>query len=119
MVARFVRDEEAVGSNPATPTARLQVRGMLVRRGTDLAAGKYSNGPPGSVARGVCTDLVDRNGPRKTQFTGGGAERLLRLGLLTRDRLANPTSDVDWTSRRPARTAASIRRSALTMPSRR
>jgi hypothetical protein len=29
LVARFVRDEEAVGSNPATPTANPQVRGGL------------------------------------------------------------------------------------------
>ena len=28
LVARFVRDEEVVGSNPATPTAFLQVTGL-------------------------------------------------------------------------------------------
>ena len=31
LVARFVRDEEAVGSNPATPTEMDQIRGHFVR----------------------------------------------------------------------------------------
>ncbi len=30
MAARFVRDEEVVGSNPATPTEKYQVRGLIV-----------------------------------------------------------------------------------------
>ncbi len=30
MAARFVRDEEAAGSNPATPTKKLQVNGPSV-----------------------------------------------------------------------------------------
>ena len=29
MAARFVRDEEVVGSNPATPTVKYQVRGLI------------------------------------------------------------------------------------------
>jgi hypothetical protein len=31
LVARFVRDEEAVGSNPATPTQKPQVKGQFLR----------------------------------------------------------------------------------------
>ena len=33
MAARFVRDEEAAGSNPATPTEKFQVDGMIAKRG--------------------------------------------------------------------------------------
>ena len=29
MAARFVRDEEVVGSNPATPTVEYQFRGLI------------------------------------------------------------------------------------------
>ena len=29
LAARFVRDEEVVGSNPATPTEKYQVRGLI------------------------------------------------------------------------------------------
>jgi hypothetical protein len=30
---RPVRDEEAAGSNPATPTGKFQVNGMIAKRG--------------------------------------------------------------------------------------
>ena len=33
LAARFVRDEEAAGSNPATPTEKFQVDGMIAKRG--------------------------------------------------------------------------------------
>jgi hypothetical protein len=33
LVARFVRDEEVVGSNPATPTEKVQVNGLLADHG--------------------------------------------------------------------------------------
>src|SRR6201988_1655534 len=33
LVARFVRDEEVVGSNPATPTALVQVKALTWRSG--------------------------------------------------------------------------------------
>src|ERR1039457_574883 len=33
LAARFVRDEEAAGSNPATPTRKYQVDGMITRHG--------------------------------------------------------------------------------------
>src|SRR5205814_1644910 len=32
-VARWVRDEEAAGSNPANPTEKFQVDGMIAKRG--------------------------------------------------------------------------------------
>ena len=32
MAARFVRDEEVVGSNPATPTVKHQVKGLILAR---------------------------------------------------------------------------------------
>ena len=32
-MARWVRDEEAAGSNPATPTGKFQVDGMIAKRG--------------------------------------------------------------------------------------
>ena len=33
LAARFVRDEEAAGSNPSTPTEKVQVDGMIAKRG--------------------------------------------------------------------------------------
>jgi hypothetical protein len=43
LVARFVRDEEAAGSNPVTPTVFPQARGLRADSQRALAAEKYSS----------------------------------------------------------------------------
>src|SRR3954454_23455648 len=66
LVARFVRDEEAVGSNPATPTPKQQVRGRF---------SKIENRPPDRLLRVV-------RSPRRTSAGLLGAQRPASAGTM-------------------------------------
>ena len=86
MVARFVRDEEVVGSNPATPTTRTSAS-LLVRR--PRRKGKR---PPGRIPRprrkpmSLLMRLPTRRGGRKAED----------LSIPTKEPSLTPTS---WTFR--------------------
>jgi hypothetical protein len=90
LAARFVRDEEAAGSNPATPTARRALRrgALLTISGPDLTLrGERSGARGGSQpVRGdamvVAVDLEAGPGWGAQAGAGGGAAAVVPRPVL-------------------------------------